>query len=134
MEPYPIKLHIHSYGGSVFAGIAAMDTITNLGVDVHTIIEGSAASAATFLSLAGSHRIMSRNSYMLIHQLSSGYYGKYEDIKDDVENLDELMTMIKRIYNERSSVPQNKLDEILKHDLWFSSKKCLKYGLVDEVV
>ena len=111
-----------------------MDSITNLSVDVHTIVEGGAASAATFISLAGNHRVMSKNSYILIHQLSSGYYGKYNEIKDEVENLDELMNMIKRIYNERSNVPSNKLDEILKHDLWFSSKKCLKYGLVDEVI
>jgi ATP-dependent protease ClpP protease subunit len=27
-----------------------------------------------------------------------------------------------------------KLDEILKHDLLWDAKMCLKYGLVDEVI
>ncbi len=132
--PYPIKLHIHSFGGSVFAGITSMDTIKNLNVEVHTIIEGGVASAGTFLSIAGSHRLMSRNSYMLIHQLSSGFFGKYEEIKDEVENLDELMDMIKRVYNENANVPAGKLEAILKRDMWFNSKKCLKYGLIDEII
>ncbi|GAI73882.1 unnamed protein product, partial [marine sediment metagenome] len=28
----------------------------------------------------------------------------------------------------------SKLDEILKHDLWFEADQCLEYGLVDEII
>ena len=49
-EPPPIKLHINSYGGSVFAGLAALDYIKNSKVPVHTIIDGCAASAATLIN------------------------------------------------------------------------------------
>lgn len=133
-KPNPLKLHIHSYGGSIFAGIAAMDTISNLRVDVHTIVDGAAASAATFLSVSGKRRFINPNAQMLIHQLSSGAYGKYEEIKDEVKNLDNLMDMIRRTYQEKTRVPHDKLDEILKHDIWFPSEKCLEYGLVDEIL
>lgn len=133
-NPSPIKLHIHSYGGSIFAGISGMEAIRRSVVDVHTIVDGAAASAATFLSTAGARRFMNRDSYMLIHQLSSGAWGKYEEFKDTMKNLDELMALIKRIYADRTRVPAAELDDILKHDLWFPSRKCLEYGLIDEIL
>ena len=71
---------------------------------------------------------------MLIHQLSSGLWGKYEEIKDDMENCDKLMKMIKDIYAEYTKIPKKKLNEILKHDLWFDADQCLEYGLVDEII
>jgi len=71
---------------------------------------------------------------MLIHQLSSGIYGKYTELEDDMENNKHLMNTIKDIYKAYTNLPMKKLNEILKHDLWFDSKTCLEYGLVDEIV
>ena len=45
----PIRIHINSYGGSVFAGLAAVDYIKTSKAEVHTIIDGCAASAASRL-------------------------------------------------------------------------------------
>ena len=45
-----IRLHINSYGGSLFAGLATVDTIRSLNSEVHSIIDGAAASAATIIS------------------------------------------------------------------------------------
>ena len=81
-EPPPIKLHINSYGGSVFAGLAALDYIKNSKVPVHTIIDGCAASAATMMSCVGSHRQMHRNACMLVHQLSGAMWGKFQEMED----------------------------------------------------
>ena len=67
----PIELHIHSGGGDLFAGLAAVDVIQSLKSPIHTYVEGSAASAATLMSLAGDKRFMYKNSFMLIHQISS---------------------------------------------------------------
>ena len=129
-----IKLHINSYGGSLFAGLATVDTIRNLNAEVHSIIDGAAASAATIISCSCSKRYMGKYSKMLIHQLSSGMYGKYNELEDDMENNKHLMETIKAIYKEHTKVPMKKLNEILKHDLWFDSKTCLDLGLVDEVL
>tara|TARA_R110002020_G_scaffold150847_2_gene327712 strand:- start:1006 stop:1620 length:615 start_codon:yes stop_codon:yes gene_type:complete len=128
-----INLRINSYGGSLFAGLATLDVIRNLKCDVHSYIEGAAASAATIISVACEKRFIGKYSKMLIHQLSAGSYGKYTELEDDMENNKHLMATIKQIYKEYTKLPMKKLDEILKHDLWFDSKTCLSYGLVDEV-
>ena len=133
-EPPPIKLHINSYGGSVFAGFAAMDYIKNSKVPVYTIIDGCAASAATLMSCVGAHRQMHRNSCMLVHQLSGAMWGKFQEMEDDFENSKMLMDKIKNIYNEHTKIPKREMDKILKHDLWWEAEKCLQYGLIDEII
>jgi ATP-dependent Clp endopeptidase proteolytic subunit ClpP len=129
-----IKLRINSYGGSLFAGLAILDTIRNLSSEVHTYVDGAAASAATIISVAGAKRYIGKNSMMLIHQLSTGNYGKYSELEDDMENNRRLMKSIKDIYKQYTKVPMKQIDEILKHDLWFESGKCLELGLVDKVL
>ena len=133
-QPPTLKIFINSGGGSVVSGISSMDTILRTKVPVHTYVDGFAASAATFLSVVGSRRFMSRNSYMLIHQLSSQLWGKYSEIEDEKKNLDLMMETIKNVYKEFTKVPMDKLDEILKHDLLWDAKQCLKYGLIDEII
>ena len=134
ISPPVIKVFINSGGGSITAGISSMDTILRCKVPVHTYVDGFCASAATFLSVVGTRRFMSRNSYMLIHQLSSALWGKYSEIEDEKKNLDLMMETIKNIYKEYTKVRMKKLDEILKHDLLWDAKTCLKYGLVDEII
>mgnify|MGYP003117498965 FL=1 len=128
-----INLHINSYGGSLFAGLATVDVLRNLNSEVHSYVEGAAASAATIISVSCTKRFIGKYSKMLIHQLSSGLYGKYNELEDDMENNKHLMSTIKSIYKRYTTIPMKKLDEILKHDLWFDSKTCLEYGLVDEI-
>ena len=133
-DPPPIKLHINSYGGSVFAGLAALDYIKNSIVPVHTIIDGCAASAATLMSCVGAHRQMHRNACMLVHQLSGAMWGKFQEMEDDFENSKMLMEKIKNIYNQHTKIPKREMDKILKHDLWWEAEKCLQYGLIDEII
>jgi ATP-dependent Clp protease protease subunit len=133
-ETPPIRLHINSYGGSLFAGFSSVDYVLNCSVPVHTIIDGCAASAATLFSVVAEKRYMHKHSFMLIHQLSSGMWGNYESLKDDMENCDLLMETIRNIYTEHTKIPKKTLNQILKRDLWFDADTCLKYGLIDEII
>lgn len=128
-----INLHINSLGGSVFAALSIIDTIINNDIRIISIIEGSAASAATLISVVCSERIIRPNSFMLIHQLSSGFWGKMEEIKDEFINLKKLTKKIKGIYKEHASIEREELKDLLKRDLWLDSNECLEYGLVDNV-
>ena len=129
----PIYIYIQSYGGSVFAGLSAMDTILRCKSPVHTIIDGCAASAATFLSVVGKKRFITQHSFALIHQLSSASWGKYNEMKDDMVNNDKLMGIISNIYLKYTKINKKDIKEILSHDLWMSAEECKKMGLVDEV-
>ena len=133
-EPAGIFLHINSHGGDLFAGLAAMDEIRKSKVHITSIIDGCAASAATLMSIAADKRLMNKHAYMLIHQLSSGMWGKYREMKDEIQNVDNMMKTIRDVYLEYTKIPKKKLNEILDHDLWLDAETCLKYGLVDEII
>lgn len=131
----PIELHIHSGGGDLFSGLAAVDTIRTVKTPIHTYVDGSAASAATLMSLAGDKRFIYKNSFMLIHQLSSMMVeGTHEEFKDEFENQQRLMNRIKQLYREKANLNEELLEDLLKHDLWLDADKCLEYGLVDNVL
>ena len=98
-------------------------------------MDGFAASAATLLSVVGNKRFMTKNSLMLIHQLSSGTdAGKYSEIKDQVQNMDSLMEIIVNTYKENTLLKDNELLELLQKDIWLNASQCLQYGLIDEII
>jgi len=134
LENIPIQLHINSYGGSLYDSFAIADMIKASKVPVHTIIEGVACSGATIISMAGAKRFMRAHSTMLIHQLSSWAIGTYENMKDDKENADMEMNMIYQFYESHCNITRKELKEVLKHDLFFPAKRCLKLGMVDEII
>ena len=134
IDPIPIYLHINSYGGCVFSAFNAIDIIEACQVPIYSIIEGCAASAGTLISVVCKKKFIRKNSYMLIHQLSSGCWGKMCEIEDEMENLTDFMDRIKSIYIEHTKIPRKQLNDLLKHDLWLNSDKCLKYALIDEIM
>lgn len=133
IKEIPIYLHINSFGGCIFSALNVIDYIQASKFDVHTIIEGSTASAGTLISVAGVKRYIRPNAYMLIHQLSSGCWGKMAEIEDEFINLKELTVKIKKIYKKYTNIPKSELKGILKRDLWLNSDKCVEYGLADEL-
>ena len=131
-----IVLHINSYGGDVYSILSVIEHIKNLNVKVTTICEGFVASAGVLLSLAGDRRIIRKHSYMLIHEISSVCWGKYSDMKDEMMNnkklMKDLINYMKNACDDK--LPEDNLEELLKHDINWGAKKCLKYGLVHEII
>ena len=132
VEP-KIYLHINSDGGEVMAAMAAVDAIRNSVIPVVSIIDGCAASSATLMSVVASERRIGKHAHMLIHQLSSGVWGKMQDIEEEVQNLENFMKVIKDIYKENTNMSTRTLNDVLKHDVWWSPQKCVEMGLIDSI-
>lgn len=135
-QPQPIWLHINSYGGEVFSAFAIADTIERIKttVPIITIVEGCAASAATIISTAGTRRFMRKNAYMLIHQLSDASWGKYNELEDNYVSNTDIMKTMHDWYKTHTKIKADKIDQILKRDLWWNSSICKKQGLIDEII
>ena len=134
IEPRPIKLYITSNGGYVYQVFSAIDTILSMKVQVHTICKGFVASAGTLLSVVGKKRYITENSYMLIHELRSGTWGKFTQMVESVENSKQLMEHIKKHYLKYTKIDSDYLEEQLKKDQTWDAETCLKHGLVDEII
>ena len=133
-DPLPVKLHLNSIGGEVKDAMIIVDLILTSKVPIYTIIEGEAASAATLISVVGHKRYIHKNANMLIHQITSGFWGKMMEIEDEMKNLNLYMNKLKEIYRDNTKIAEKRLEKMLKKDILWSSSTCLKYGLVDEII
>lgn len=131
VEPV-IKLHIYSNGGDAFMGLSAYDFIKSLKIPVFTYIDGLIASAATFIFLSGKRRFMSNNGTVLIHQISTCFWGKYEDLKDEIKNVNELMNISKRIYKDNTCLKKKEINKLLKRESYLNYEECLRIKFITE--
>tara|TARA_Y100000816_G_C26106298_1_gene588089 strand:- start:2394 stop:3017 length:624 start_codon:yes stop_codon:yes gene_type:complete len=125
-----IHLHIYSNGGDAFMGLSIYDFIKKNKVPIYTFINGNIASAATFMYLAGAKRFMSETSTVLIHQISTAFWGKFEDLKDECKNTTELMKIVKDLYSNNTLMKKKQLDDILKRELFLNYEECKKLGFI----
>jgi len=124
-----IRVNICSEGGDLFCGFSAMNVLERSRVKVVTIAQGACCSAATFMLLGGHDRLIAANAHILIHQLSTGMWGKFEELKDEVRSCDKLMAMIRQTYTKKTSIPEKKLNKLLKRDVYLPPSKVLKYRI-----
>tara|TARA_B100001758_G_C18246934_1_gene523654 strand:+ start:85 stop:705 length:621 start_codon:yes stop_codon:yes gene_type:complete len=129
-----IELHIYSNGGDVFVGLDMYNYIRQLSVPVYTYIDGMIASAATFVYLAGDKRFISDYNHVLIHQLSTSFWGKYEDLMDEFNNSKSLMECIRDLYKKNTKIPKDKLNNLLKRELLLNTQECIKYKVATDKI
>ncbi|MBT6184256.1 MAG: Clp protease ClpP [Betaproteobacteria bacterium] len=128
-----INVRICSDGGDVHAGMSAMDTLKSSKVRVHTYVEGVCCSAGTFMLLGGVRRYMGKHAYVLIHQLSSGFMGKYTELRDELRTCKKIMKTVKKLYKSETDIPKDVLKDMMTRDIYINADECIKYGVVHEI-
>ena len=124
-----INVYIQSDGGEVYAGLSAMDHIKSCRVHVNTIADGCVASAATFMLLGGHERYIMAHASILIHQIRTGFWGRWEELKDEHKNCENIMKTLKRVYKDNSKLSDKKLTELLSREIFLTADECVKYGI-----
>lgn len=128
-----VTIFIKSDGGDVYAGLCAMDHLKASPIEITTVADGLCASSATLIFFGGDKRLMLPNSRILIHQLSSDFSGKFEELKHEKRNLKSIMNQIRRVYEENANIPSEKLDKYMEVDVHLSSGVCIEYGIVEGI-
>ncbi len=129
----PIYLHVSTDGGEISAAFSLVDCIKNLGVPVYSVVDGFVASAGTLITLAAERRFIQANAYMLIHQLSSGVWGKMNDIHEQVDNLKKLMEHITTFYLEHTTLKPKVLQKLLLRDVTWNAEESITRGIADAI-
>ena len=129
-----IILYIHSNGGDAYAGLSAMDHVSKNRVPVITCADGFVASAATLILLGGSVRVSLPHSNILIHQLRTGFIGKFDELKDEMQNSEALMETFKKIYVSKTRMTRKTVDTIILKELNLNAEESMKYGIVSKII
>lgn len=139
-----IEIILNSPGGEVIAGMALFDYLQFLrgkGHKITTVAIGYAASMAGILLQAGDVRVMGREAYVLIHEVSFGAGGKIGEVEDEVAFVRKIQDRVLNIFSKRSLAVQPKTGLTAKQfanrwhrkDWWLDSDEAWRLGVVDEV-
>lgn len=128
-----INLHINSPGGEVYDGIAILNALRNHDAEVNVSIDGIAASAASFIAMAGDTITMARNSELMIHDASGLVIGGPDDMAEFAARLDQMSNNIASIYAERAGGTVEDWRKAMKNETWYSAQEAVDAGLADKV-
>jgi len=141
-----MEICFSSPGGAIIHGVALYDFIRQLQTNGHYITTralGYAASMAGILLQVGDHRIMAKESWLLIHQGSGGAVGSMGEVEDTVAWFQRIRERIVDIFYDRSHAEGVNAEKPLgratikkkyeRKDWWLSSEEALKHGFCDEI-
>ena len=124
-----IDLRLNSPGGSVFDAVAIHNALSRHAGTVTVWIDGIAASAASYVAMAGDEIVMPENAFLMIHDPSSMVIGTAADMRDMAGTLDKIGASMLRGYATRSGKPEAEIAAFLAAETWFDAAEALEAGL-----
>ena len=135
-EPLPIKIYIDSYGGQVYQCMGLLGVMERSTTPIHTIVTGCAMSCGFLILIAGHKRFAHKMSTPLYHQVSSGAFGKVQDMEEKVEEAKRLQKQIEEYTMERTTIEKKKLKKVLENKIdWFmTAQEAKDLGVIDVIL
>lgn len=132
-----LTMMINSPGGNAYDGFALIDTMDTSRLTIRTVGIGMIASMGAMIFTAGSpgQRVMTNNSFMMLHQHSGYNEGKYHEFVAYREHEDDLNRRFIDHLIKRSKLKEKQIRDIFlgKSDKWITPKEALRFGLCDIV-
>ena len=88
---------------------------------------------ATFISIVGTKRFMTRNSYWMAHPIHSWNDDYLPYLKDSVKWLERLEKRMLKIYKKYTKLTKADYDQFKNGELWLNAKQALKKGIIDRI-
>jgi ATP-dependent protease ClpP protease subunit len=144
-----IIIHMNSIGGEWADGMAIYDAICMSKCHVTIIVYGQAESMSSIIFQAADERMITENSYFMIHYGSTDATGDYLNVQnfakyeqaicdkmiDIYANVCVNGKFFKEKYNNNTSSVKKYLQRKLKHGDWYmTAAETVSYGLADKVI
>ncbi|PJF42001.1 MAG: ATP-dependent Clp protease proteolytic subunit [Phototrophicales bacterium] len=131
-----ISMYINSPGGSIYAGLAILDTMNAITNPIRTVAVGLAASFGTVLLTSGEkgRRMALPHATIHMHQpLQSGGGGQASDIEIQAREILRLRAVLNEILAECTGQPLERIERDTDRDFYLDAKEAVEYGLVDAI-
>jgi len=130
-----IFMYINSPGGQLDEMYAIYDVMSYVRPNIVTVGYGKCMSAASFLLAAGTKgkRYVLPNTEIMIHELSSGTRGKYNEIKNYAKYLDAAYEKMAGDYAKFTGQKLAKIKKDMQRDFYMNAEEAKEYGLIDEI-
>lgn len=128
-----ITVRINSLGGDVFEGLAIYNLLAEHPAKISVKVDSVAASAASFIAMAGDSVEMARNSKLMIHKPFTGVKGNADAMRKVAEILDELESSIVDSYVLRTGMAAEDLGAMMREEKWINAQSAVEMGFADSV-
>lgn len=130
-----IELHVNSPGGDIFDGIAIYNLLKQRTEEITCIVDGLAASAASFIIQAASpgKLFVSPHAQVMIHDGFAMAIGNAADMRQTADLLDKASENIASIYAERTGRDVSYWRAAMKAETWYSDQEAVDAGLADSI-
>lgn len=128
-----IQLRINSPGGDGFEGLAILNMLRAHPATVTAVVDGLAASAASFIAAGCDETVMSPGTQMMIHDAWGLCIGNAADMAKAKSFLDTVSDSIADLYVEAGGGYRAKWRSMMTEESWFTAKETVSAGLADRV-
>jgi ATP-dependent Clp protease, protease subunit len=130
----PIDLRLNSPGGSVFDAVAIYNALKRHSGDITVWIDGIAASAASYVAMAGDEIVMPENAFLMIHNPSGLVMGTAADMREMADTMDKIAGSMIRGYAARSGRSEEEIAALMATETWFDAEAAIATGLATRMV
>jgi ATP-dependent Clp endopeptidase proteolytic subunit ClpP len=128
-----IQLRVNSPGGEVWEGLAILNALRAHPAKVTAIVEGVAASAASFIAAGCDELEMAPNSELFVHRAWGLVIGNAEDMAKMAADLDHEDRNLASIYAAKAGGTVEGWLAVMSADTAYSAQEAVDAGLADQV-
>lgn len=129
-----INIHINSYGGETFQGLAIYNLLKQHKAQVNVYIDGIAASSASIIAMAGNKIYMPKTALMMIHNCWLWTVGNSKELRKTADDMDKIAVAYKEAYLSKVNITEDKLDKLLDEETYLTADECIEMGFADEII
>ncbi|HOU00225.1 MAG: ATP-dependent Clp protease proteolytic subunit [Anaerolineaceae bacterium] len=131
-----IQMYINSPGGSIYAGLAILDTMQMIRNPISTVAVGVTASFGTVLLAGGTkgQRYALPHATIHIHQPLGGAEGQASDIEIMAREVLRLKAELNEFFANVTGQPLDVIKRDTDRDFYMTAEQAVAYGLIDKVL
>ena len=138
-EVAPISILLSTVGGEWEDGMAVYDLIRSLKSPVTIIGMGKVYSMGSIILQAADKRILTENTFVLIHDGYEGYSGDSKSFERWAEWAKLIRQQMYKIYYDKMKLKKKRItlaevEELCSHDTIYTAQEAVKVGLADEII
>lgn len=140
MSEEPINIVMNNPGGDFYHGMAIYDAIKACRGEVTVTVYGHAMSMGAAILQAGDHRVLAKNSKVMIHYGSMGLsethakiFEKWAEESKKI-NVDYESILLDKIHEKHPDFARARLRKMLDYDTILTAQEAINFGLADSIL
>lgn len=131
-----ITVRINSRGGDIFAAMAIFTELKTNPARIVAVVDGLAASAATFILMAADEIQIPTGAFVMIHDPLAELMGSFtaDDLQESAATLDVLKQEIVAIYAARTGLSASDVSDMMAKTTWMGADSAIENGFADQKI